>query len=75
MSTKRIPKKPEVLSAWIQFHLKLNRSSCAKVGRKLGISREAVRKALPNPSERVADVLAAEIGFKKHKIWPERYAA
>lgn len=75
MTTKRIPKKPEEKKIWIQYQLKLNRSSFAHVARRLGISRQAVRKSVESPSERIADAISADIGIPKRRLWPERYTA
>ena len=75
MTTKEIPKKSDEFKYWVGYQLKLNRSSYAKVARKLGISRQAVADRINNPSERVAVAIAAELKAKKEQLWPERYAA
>lgn len=75
MTTTRKPKKPEEFKHWVQYQLKLNRSSFAHIARSLGVSRQAVTQSVYSPSERVADKIAAELKTSKKRLWPERFAA
>lgn len=75
MTTEQIPKKPEEFKHWVEYQLKLNRASFASVARLVGVSRQAIRKSVATPSERVADALASTIGIPKKRLWPKRFAA
>jgi lambda repressor-like predicted transcriptional regulator len=75
MTTIRPPKKPEEFRVWIQYQLKLKGSSFAKIGREVGVSRQAVRKSVLSPSIRIADAICADLGVSRKRLWPQRYAA
>jgi lambda repressor-like predicted transcriptional regulator len=75
MTTTRPPKKPEELRIWIQYRLKLQGSSFAAIGRRLGISRQAVRKCVLSPPPRIADAICSDLGVSRKRLWPWRYAA
>ncbi|QHL90687.1 transcriptional regulator [Sphingomonas changnyeongensis] len=48
-------------------------TSLAMIGRRAGISRQAMANALAMPSERPEQLIAAAIGVEAHQIWPSRY--
>lgn len=75
MTTKRIPKKPDEFRVWIKYQLELRGSSFAHIGRTLGISRQAVRKSILKPSNRLMKAISAELGIRSEKLWPGRHAA
>lgn len=75
MATNRASKKPEEVRAWFGYQLKRHGSSFAEVGRRLGISRTAVRNGVVSPSPRVAEAVADTLGTKKEVLWPDRFAA
>jgi len=75
MPTGQIPKKPDEFKYWIEYQLKLNRSSFANVARRLGITRQAVSQKVNSPSERIAEAIAADLKIPKKRLWPERFNA
>lgn len=75
MTTRTVPKKPEEVRAWFGYQLKRHGSSFADVGRRLGVSRTAIRNGVVSPSPRVAEAIAAILKKKPSQLWPERYAA
>jgi lambda repressor-like predicted transcriptional regulator len=75
MTTTRPPKKPEEFSLWIQYQLRLKKSSFARIARRIGITRQAVRKCVLSPPPRIADEISADLGISRKRLWPHRYAA
>jgi len=75
MTTKRVPKKPNERRVWIKGQLEIRGLSFATIAREIGVSRQAVRKALDKPSRRMEQAIAGKIGISPEKLWPERYAA
>jgi len=75
MTTTRPPKNPEEFSLWIQYQLRLKKSSYAQIARRLGITRQAVRKCVLSPPPRIAEAISAELGTTSKRLWPHRYAA
>ena len=68
-----IPADPTQRNEWIKFQLRIRGSSLSQLARDLGVTRQAVRNALPSRYPRMERVLAAEIGLDPQTIWPERY--
>ncbi|WP_235269967.1 helix-turn-helix domain-containing protein [Geoalkalibacter subterraneus] len=66
-------KDPEEKNAWIKYQLGRQGSSFAKIAKKLGVSREAPRRALCRPYPRMEKAIAEEMGYSPEQIWPERY--
>jgi len=75
MTTKRPPKKPEEFRIWIQYQLRLKKSSYAQIARRLGITRQAVRKCVLSPPPRIAEAISSDLGISSRRLWPNRYAA
>jgi Ner family transcriptional regulator len=57
----------------IKAEVRKRGTSLAAIGRKHGLTRQAMAHALVKPSETAEQVIAAAIGVKPHVIWPSRY--
>lgn len=75
MTTKAGTKKTDERRLWFKHQLELRGTSFAAIARRLGVSRQAVRKSILNPSPRVAEAVAAELGIECATLWPDRYPA
>ncbi len=73
MTTKRPPKKAAERRAWIKYQLELRGESFATIARELGVTRQAVRRALDMPRPRMERAIAEKLGLKPWELWPERY--
>ena len=61
--------------AWITFQLRLKGESFSTIARSMGVSRQAVRKALYMPYPRMEEAIASVIGLPPQVLFPERYSA
>lgn len=74
-SDSAIPDDPQARREWVKYHLRLQGTSFAQIGRDLGVSRWAVHRAFRVPYPRVERAIAARLGCQPGDIWPERYDA
>lgn len=58
---------------WIKAQLELRGESFATIARELGVSRQAVQRALNERRPRMERAIAAKLGLKPADLWPERY--
>ena len=73
MQNQKIPRKEPERRYWIIYQLRLKGYSLASLGRKLGLSREAPRKALIFPYPKMEKFIGSILDIPPHIIWPERY--
>ncbi|WP_052465019.1 helix-turn-helix domain-containing protein [Geoalkalibacter subterraneus] len=60
---------------WVKGQLELRGESFATIARELGVSRQAVGRAMTDRRPRMERAIAAKLGMPPEQIWPERYGA
>lgn len=69
-----IPQKPAERRAWIQYRLRLIGSNFRALGRKLGVSQQAVSYAAAGyPSLAIEAAIAEAIGVPHQELFPEHF--
>ena len=67
------PAEPQALRAWVMFQLRLRGLSFAEVGRRHGVSRQAVRLAFAQKYPRMERAIAEAIEVRPEELWPDRW--
>jgi len=72
-ATLDIPKNPAQRRAWLAYQLRLKGLSIADLARQEDVSREAVAKAMNEPSSHLEEAIARTLERTVREIFPERY--
>lgn len=70
-----IPMNPHDRRIWVCAELRRRGSSLTAIGRRLGVSQQAVSQALMIPSSRLEQAIADELGVAVQSLFPERFGA
>lgn len=72
---KELLSDPAKRSAWVGFQLKLKGESFATIGRRAGVTRQAVRQAMYKQNPRMELIIADILDMRAADLFPERYDA
>ncbi len=69
------PRDPRERAAWVQYQLKLRGLTFTDLGRREGVSQQAVKSALYSASQYLEEAIAQAIGLSPELLFPERFDA
>ncbi|MFP4004983.1 MAG: transcriptional regulator [Alphaproteobacteria bacterium] len=73
LDTTVVPTDARRRLEWVKYQLRLRGSSFAKIARAHKVTVTAIRNALYQPSARLEQAIAEELGIPVSDLFPERY--
>ena len=67
------PRDPRERAVWVKYQLELRGLSFTEIGRREGVSQQAVKSALWSPSQYLEEEIAKTIGLTPQQLFPERF--
>lgn len=73
LTTLDVPKNPAERRAWVVYQLRIRGLSLRALGRRVGVTQQAMSNTLSGPNSHLEPIISEAIGLTPQQLFPERF--